>query len=323
MLLATILGSTWSGCVKDSAPPPSGAAFDGGTAPELDASMDGATGPDDATTPEAEPEAAPVDATGDDVAIPEASVLDTGNLDTGGPEMDATPDAPAEATTSIEAGAPDVGVDAPLVCVVDGMKDGEETDVDCGGAPCDAQMRVCADGKQCLIGGDCLSQVCTGDVCQVPTCTDGVRNGNETDVDCGGPLCDGQGHTCADGKKCLTAPDCTDKLCGPNFTCAFPSCTDGVQDGGETGVDCGNQAVTGCNACPVGQGCNVASDCTSMRCASNICQPATCSDGIQDGGESDVDCGAVCVLKLCSTGKHCFTSADCQSMVCLANGTCM
>ena len=35
---------------------------------------------------------------------------------------------------------------------------------------------------------DCQSGVCTGGICQAPTCNDGVRNGSETDVDCGGTL---------------------------------------------------------------------------------------------------------------------------------------
>ena len=45
-----------------------------------------------------------------------------------------------------------------------------------------------------------------------------------------------------------------------------PSCTDGTQNGDETGVDCGGS----CPACP------------------------TCSDGIQNQGETGVDCGGPC-----------------------------
>ena len=51
-----------------------------------------------------------------------------------------------------------------------------------------------------------------------PSCTDGIQNGDETGVDCGGPDC----------------PTC-------------PSCTDGVQNGNETGIDCGG---SDCPACP-------------------------------------------------------------------------
>jgi len=51
------------------------------------------------------------------------------------------------------------------------------------------------------------------------TCTDGIQNGEETGIDCGGPECG-----------------------------ACPTCTDGVQNGDETGVDCGGS----CSACTEG-----------------------------------------------------------------------
>ena len=62
-----------------------------------------------------------------------------------------------------------------------GVKDPNETAVDCGG-PCPG----CPDGDPCNDAGDCSSGVCTADVCGDPTCNDGVKNGSETDVDCGG-----------------------------------------------------------------------------------------------------------------------------------------
>jgi hypothetical protein len=155
-----------------------------------------------------------------------------------------------------------------------------------------------------------------------PTCTDGVQNGQETDTDCGGAICDAQGRTCGTGQKCLTAFDCTNRICGANFICPAPSCHDGVSNGGETGVDCGNAIATGCPACPAGQPCAISADCQSLHCANGACASATCSDGIQSGGESDVDCGAVCPFKTCASGKHCFANADCASGVCLAGGSC-
>jgi len=68
------------------------------------------------------------------------------------------------------------------------------------------------------------------------TCSDGIQNQGETDIDCGGPC-----------------PAC-------------PTCTDGIQNQGETDIDCGGP----CIACP------------------------TCSDGIQNQGETGVDCGGPC-----------------------------
>ncbi len=76
----------------------------------------------------------------------------------------------------------------------------------------------------------------------VVTCTDGLQNGNETGVDCGGTFC----------------VPCT--------------CTNGILDPGETGIDCGGP----CDPC------------------------GTCFDGIQNGSETGVDCGGSCAL-ICST----------------------
>ena len=66
------------------------------------------------------------------------------------------------------------------------------------------------------------------------TCYDGVRNGAETGVDCGGVSCDAC-PTCADGVK---NGDETGVDCGGSCA-ACATCSDGVKNGEETGVDCG------------------------------------------------------------------------------------
>jgi len=50
----------------------------------------------------------------------------------------------------------------------DGYKNGDETDIDCGGTLCDP----CPDGKSCLVNSDCLSNFCNGGVCASKTCID-------------------------------------------------------------------------------------------------------------------------------------------------------
>src|SRR5690606_40293025 len=60
-------------------------------------------------------------------------------------------------------------------------QDADETDVDCGGNDCSP----CSDGAKCVKPSDCLSSVCEGGECQPPSCDDRVKNGNESDVDCG------------------------------------------------------------------------------------------------------------------------------------------
>jgi uncharacterized protein YfiM (DUF2279 family) len=126
----------------------------------------------------------------------------------------------------------------------DGVQNGNETGVDCGGPDCPScpVTPTCTDGVQNgnETGVDCGGPDCPS--CPVtPTCTDGVQNGNETGVDCGGPDC----------------PSCP----------VTPTCTDGVQNGNETGVDCGGPD---CPSCPV---------------------TPTCTDGVQNGNETGVDCG--------------------------------
>ena len=91
---------------------------------------------------------------------------------------------------------------------------------------------IIIDGRNNATGTFDLAVTCT----QPPSCTDGIQNGNETGVDCGGPDC----------------PAC-------------PTCNDGIQNGDETGIDCGG-------SCP------------------NVCPP-NCEDGILNGDEIGIDCG--------------------------------
>jgi hypothetical protein len=70
----------------------------------------------------------------------------------------------------------------------DNRQNDRETDVDCGGPLCSP----CVDGYKCAAPADCVSGVCKApapgmpNVCQAPSCTDGVQNGMETGIDCGG-----------------------------------------------------------------------------------------------------------------------------------------
>ena len=95
--------------------------------------------------------------------------------------------------------------DMPPPSCTDGKKNGDETDIDCGGKSCPA----CGKGKGCTGSADCNSGVCTAGKCQEATCSDGVKNGDETDADCGGPTC----SACANSKKCLKVGDCKSGIC--------------------------------------------------------------------------------------------------------------
>jgi hypothetical protein len=81
----------------------------------------------------------------------------------------------------------------------DRVRDGDESDVDCGGT-----CGGCAGGAACRAGGDCQSRRCDGGRCAEPTCSDGAWDGFESDVDCGGPTC----PPCAVGQGCFSGDDC-------------------------------------------------------------------------------------------------------------------
>lgn len=149
---------------------------------------------------------------------------------------------------------------APAPTCDDGIQNGQETGVDCGGPDCPP--------------------------CQVaPTCSDSIQNGQETGIDCGGPDCP-PCATCTDsiqnGQE--TGIDCGGPDCPP---CA--TCDDGVQNGQETGIDCGGPDCAPCATCTdsIQNGQE-----TGIDCGGPDCPPcATCDDGAQNGQETGVDCG--------------------------------
>ena len=73
----------------------------------------------------------------------------------------------------------------------DGFADGAESDVDCGGPDCDP----CPPGSVCRVPDDCTSLICVPDgpsfACLAASCDDGIMNGDETHIDCGG-ACGGE-----------------------------------------------------------------------------------------------------------------------------------
>jgi cysteine-rich repeat protein len=163
----------------------------------------------------------------------------------------------------------------PASCA-DEVLNGDETDVNCGGA-----CEPCADGETCEQGSDCASGVCAepvddsgmagtagaggGDLeCQAPTCLDGIRNGFEADVDCGGSDCD----PCRNGATCRAPADCASRVCTDD-ECVPAECGDGVANGTEHCDDGGPSAT--CDA-----------DCTFAVCrdgTTNTAAGEACDDG--------------------------------------------
>jgi hypothetical protein len=141
-------------------------------------------------------------------------------------------------------------------------------------------------------------------------CSNLISDQGETGLDCGGTC-----PACAAGGTCLVNNDCAGNECIGGI-CQDASCTDGVQSGSETAVDCGGG---GCSPCASGLSCLAARDCASSVCTSGVCAEPSCTDTIKNGDESDVDCGGSCPT--CLPGQGCKLATDCAGGAC-TNGSC-
>lgn len=78
---------------------------------------------------------------------------------------------------------------------------------------------ACNSGDFCNAAEDCASGLCEDNECQSsPACNDSIKNGEETDVDCGGSQCD----PCGVGETCDVESDCQPAEFGDWDTCSFP-----------------------------------------------------------------------------------------------------
>jgi hypothetical protein len=241
---------------------------------------------------------------------------------------------------------------------------------DGGGASCDGLGTCGGAGSVCDASSSCLSNVCRSDAggsdggacpasdcCAVPTCSDGVLNGDETDTDCGGKTCPGcslgagcrtasdcvanAGYHCASGVCCLVACDGPCEICALGTGACYyrdggtdlahactcngsPGCAhcfDGIKDADETAIDCGGAA---CRRCANGQGCKAGKqDCESCLCQGGICVADMCNSdaGVPVGCQSDVNCGGPCGAT-CGDMQACRSNNDCASYHC-ADGGCV
>jgi hypothetical protein len=142
-------------------------------------------------------------------------------------------------------------------------------------------------------GGTCQSGQCKADA----TCSDTIKNGNESDVDCGG--------------SCPTK-------CGNGKTC-----------GGDGDCQSGHCCAGTCRECCSPNHCPSSTDCKTWSCPTNQCVSENENDGTdcqRQGGPGLCDDGE-CVAVECEPGTTC-RDASCQgskltqSATCAANGTC-
>ena len=144
------------------------------------------------------------------------------------------------------------------------------------------------------VGTGVVSGAGGGDV----SCADGIKNNDESDVDCGGPcaLC-GYEKTCGNDGDCSSG-NCQMGRCGiPNTGCQpiglDPTCADCTQNGDETDVDCGGV----CSPCGFAKGCTNDGECWSASCVNGHCAVA-------------------------GPGKPCTGAQDCASAQCVP-GNCV
>ncbi|TKD05306.1 DUF4215 domain-containing protein [Polyangium fumosum] len=183
------------------------------------------------------------------------------------------------------------------------------------GTACSAGVGKVCDGEgacvECIQAADCASNVCVSNTCVAASCMDAVKNGSETDIDCGGPDC----TPCNDASPCALPSDCKSGVC-TGGVCVPPACTDTVKNGEETDVDCGGPS---CSPCGPEKGCSVDGDCVGGTCSGSVCVP-TCTDGVKNANETDADCGGPLCNK-CADTKTCSIDTDCTSDVC-KSGVC-
>ena len=196
--------------------------------------------------------------------------------------------------------AVDVEMETQDGCI-DGVKNGDETDVDCGGS-----CVPCTSDASCIEGMDCESGVCFEENCARGTCIDGVKNGDETHVDCGGSCI-----PCTSDASCIEGMDCESGVCFEE-NCARGTCIDGVKNGDETHVDCGGGLCAGCID---GAQCAQGDDCRSGVCDEGLCVQSSCADAVINGAETDQDCGGACAP--CSADSQCGVDTDCLSQLCV------
>ncbi len=190
----------------------------------------------------------------------------------------------------------DYACDGQVPACVDGDEDtvADCDEAECGSADdpnvgpglqelCDGVDNDCDNETDEGAGALCPSGVCAGGTCADPSCDDDVKNGDETDVDCGGSC-----GPCLVGRDCTVGGDCTSGVCGVEGTCLAATCDDDVRNGDESDVDCGGA----CDPCENGLACAESADCQGGLCYNDVCRDAACGDGFVTGAEA-CDDGAI------------------------------
>ena len=183
--------------------------------------------------------------------------------------------------------------------------------------PAKANNTPCDDGNGCTQADKCQAGVCMSggpvtctalDQCHdVGTCDPGTgacSNPNKAD-----------NTSCNDNNGCTQTDTCQAGTCtgrNPVFCTALDECHVAGPCNPGTGV-CSNPNAADGTSCTA--------DGDPGACSGGVCIAESCADGIQNGDETDVDCGGSCPAK-CDFGDSCLINADCSGNVC-DNGVCI
>ncbi|WP_293272140.1 fibrinogen-like YCDxxxxGGGW domain-containing protein [Nannocystis sp.] len=169
----------------------------------------------------------------------------------------------------------------------------------CGDSLVQAGVEGCDDGN--MVDGD----GCGAD-CQLESCGDGKVQGMEE--------CD-DGNA-ADDDACLST--CKNAVCGDLAVFAGMEECD---DGNDVETDA---CLTTCKSAKCGDMVvqDTVDECddgnmSNLDMCTNMCKLPTCMDKIQDGMETDIDCGAACPK--CALGLACTKGSDCGTGFCAMN----
>ena len=160
---------------------------------------------------------------------------------------------------------------------------GEKYSFTCNGQSCENTKteQISRLKEDCQNGCETLSPTsarCKG-APPPPTCSDGIKNQDETDVDCGG-VCVSQGKKCVNASSCKISNDCQSNYCNPStLKCenAPPGCTDNDKDGYGTQISsqCTKQGI----------------DCNDNNAMINPGALEICGNGIDENCVNGVDEG--------------------------------
>jgi len=240
----------------------------------------------------------------------------------------------------------------------DGMQNGGETGVDCGGTCGKCNGETCANAGECKLNfcadGVCCNVACDATAlcrsCNLPgkagTCSvvingmtdpDTCTNGNACDGTTGGGACKSVGtkkllgEVCADNNSCFNTRCVAGNFCGlskndpcsDNYTCATKQCTNNVCTECMNDAQCASGVCeTGTKACkiPLGEPCTISGGIPG--CIAGTCKGKLCKLNDGDTCMKNTDCLGFCNAMMkcapCAGNTDCGNGGMCNNGVCLA-----